>query len=44
MNGRWRKKIDLWFPTDEEARRWGVRTAYVTKVQESAPTMAYQIK
>ncbi len=43
MNGRWRRKIDLWFATKDEARRWGVRTAYITRVEESAPTVAYRV-
>ena len=42
MNGRWRRKIDLWFATKDEARRWGVRTAYIAKVEESAPTVAFR--
>ncbi|MFN8548013.1 MAG: hypothetical protein U0527_08640 [Candidatus Eisenbacteria bacterium] len=42
MNGRWRRKIDLWFASKDEARRWGVRTAYIAKVEESAPTVAYR--
>lgn len=43
MNGRWRKKIDLWFASKEDARHWGVRTAYITKVEESTPTIAYRV-
>lgn len=44
MNGRWRRKIDLWFDSTADARRWGRQVAYVTKVQEDAPTMTYQVR
>lgn len=44
MNGRWRRKIDLWFPTTSEARRWGHQAAYVTKVQDDAPTVTYRVQ
>ncbi|MBD3334429.1 MAG: hypothetical protein GF355_02840 [Candidatus Eisenbacteria bacterium] len=31
MHRRWRRRADIWFPTRDQARRWGHRQALITK-------------
>jgi 3D (Asp-Asp-Asp) domain-containing protein len=42
MAPRWKERADLWFNTQGEARDWGCRTVFVTRVEDSAPTIAYR--
>jgi 3D (Asp-Asp-Asp) domain-containing protein len=41
MNPRWKEKADLWFESRDQAKDWGCRTVFVTRVEESAPTIIY---
>lgn len=40
MHPRWTRKADIWFDSTERALRFGRRAAFITGVQESAPTLA----
>jgi 3D (Asp-Asp-Asp) domain-containing protein len=42
MNPRWMRKADIWLPTRSDARAWGRRTVFVTRVTRDAETLAYR--
>ena len=44
MHSKWKRKADIWFPTKEQARAWGRRTVFVTKVSSDAPLMAHLVR
>ncbi len=44
MNPRWSSKADLWFSSPAQARAWGNRAVFVTRVGGNAPTIAYQVR
>lgn len=39
MHPRWKRKGDIWVPTLSEARAWGRRTVFVTRVSRDAQTI-----
>lgn len=44
MHSKWKQKADIWFPTKEQARAWGRRTVFVTKISSDAPLMAHLVR
>jgi 3D (Asp-Asp-Asp) domain-containing protein len=42
MHPRWKRKADIWVASGAEARTWGRRTVFVTKVGRDAPTIAHR--
>jgi 3D (Asp-Asp-Asp) domain-containing protein len=43
MHPRWREKADIWFAKADQARSWGCRAVFVTRVGENAPTIAFSM-
>lgn len=43
MHPKWKRKADIWFPTKAQARAWGRRTVFVTRVSPDAPLMAQRV-
>ena len=41
MHPRWREKADIWFASIKQAKEWGCRTVFVTRVEDNAPTIAF---
>jgi 3D (Asp-Asp-Asp) domain-containing protein len=41
MNERWQEKADIWFASVRQAKSWGRRTVFVTRVEDNAPTIAF---
>ena len=43
MHPRWTRKADIWVSTREQARAWGRRTVFITRVNRDAPTIAHRV-
>ena len=43
MNPRWTRRVDVWFPSTEEALAWGRRDTYLAVVDSKTPIDPYEI-
>ncbi|MCA9756366.1 MAG: 3D domain-containing protein [Candidatus Eisenbacteria bacterium] len=43
MNPRWTRRVDVWFPSTEEALAWGRRETYMAIVDPRTPISPYEI-
>jgi 3D (Asp-Asp-Asp) domain-containing protein len=42
MNERWTRRADIWFASTADAYAWGERQAFLLKVEEDTPVLAYR--